>query len=70
MGSARPIKASAYNNPMGFALFTYKSICLGKRKVTQIYERLREHDFQGSYNTVCVYTQRYHLTGGSFSSSQ
>lgn len=28
-------------------------------KATQIYEKLREHDYEGSYTTVSVYTQKY-----------
>lgn len=28
-------------------------------KASQVYERLREHDYQGSYTTVCNYTNQY-----------
>lgn len=30
-------------------------------KATQIYERLREHDYKGSYMTVCEYTRQYRI---------
>jgi len=28
-------------------------------KASQIFEKLKEHEFKGSYNTVCIYTQKY-----------
>lgn len=33
-------------------------------KASQVYEKLKEHDFKGSYPTVCIYTQRYRQKRG------
>jgi transposase len=33
-------------------------------KASQIYEKLREHDYRGSYGTVCLYTRGYRQKKG------